>query len=145
MGNINLIYFNFIKKSQKEITLVYNLNLQRGKCGFSMTQVWKLTGTEDRKSLQYPEISWHIQDGGWKHGGFNIRHEPFPISQMHLRNSLNNWICHMHPQKSLKNHMPDRIQCYCRSYYTQFEELHTLSPQGSFHKNRSMADVRALF
>lgn len=66
MGNINLIYFNFIKKSQKEITLVYNLNLQRGKCGFSMTQVWKLTGTEDRKSLQYPEISWHIQDRGVK-------------------------------------------------------------------------------
>lgn len=145
MGNTNLIYFNFIKNHRKKLLWCIIWICK----GVSVVFQWPRFGNLLAQKTANPcnTLKFHgtFVTGGWKHGGFNIRQEPFPISQMHLRNSLNNWICHMHPQKSLKNHMPDRIQCYCRSYYTQFEELHTLSPQGSFHKNRSMADVRALF
>lgn len=77
--------------------------------------------------------------------GFNVKVHTISIQQRHLRNSLstylNNWICHVHSEKSLKKNLPDRIQWHWRSYYSQFYESGTLIPQGNFYKSRSMAYV----
>ena len=68
-----------------------------------------------------------------------------PTQQRHLRNSLstylNNWICNLCSEKSLKKQKLDRIQWHWRSYYSQFYESGTLIPQGNLYKSRSMTCV----